>query len=946
MVAIAVRQIPFDPADGGSTIGRVEFVERSYGHPVGVLVRRGGLCTLPIMVGVSAPMSLSGRDNECDRLTAWVAGMARGEGSALVLRGEAGIGKSALIRFTTAGAVGVRLVSVSGHETEAGLEFAALHQVLQLLAEHLPDPDRAAELARTLAAKGDPGLSCRVQVLELFRTAAGEGPLLCVVDNAQWIDEPSLDVLGFVARRLRSERIGLLFARRDELGDDAIPALRLAPLDRRASIELLRTVVRTPALLPALTDIAGGNPQALLELAAALTPGQLRGEEPAPQTLPPNSALRREYRKRLDRLPADARWLVLLAAADDEPDIETLVRAATLSGLDIAAMEPAEAAGLVHIAERTVAFPLPLLRRVAYYEASLTQRRAAHRCLAQALDPRKHPLRQAMHRAAAADGPDDGLATELEWAATAQTGLYAASSRALERAADLSGDARAGATRFLTAAHHAWLAGDPSRAASLLRRVPTAPIDVRARSLVLAGEIEMRTGEAAAASRMFLAAAKDLAGADRRLAIAALMRAGEALYQSGGYERYPEIARQALALRRPGEVPVVQSMFDYFETLSETFQGHQGRAAKSSRRLLALAATLDDSDMLSRTSMAALFRGDEARAHQLAGRAKRIAEATGDTLAVAQAVDATSLAEFVLGRFDDVTTTLDGLRLAQDSGQDTMTGNYLAQLGAVAGMIGDKRTCLLRLREAAGRGGRRATAYRTWALAALDLAEGRYAHAVDHLRDVIADHDRQGHLVLQIHTTPHLVEAAARCGRRSLATRALRVYDSWADSTRNPYWLALSARCHALLADSPAEAEARFHEAMRLHALSANAFDHARTGLLFGQLLRRRRKPKQARDFLHDALTTFERFDATRWAEQAAGELRAAGHAVQPRPTPVDGELTPHQARIARLVAEGATNREVAAQLLISARTVDHHLRNIFARLGVRSRVELAKLMS
>ncbi|MFC0432113.1 AAA family ATPase [Kutzneria buriramensis] len=902
------------------------------------------------MVAVSTPKTLSGRDNECDRLIGWLAGIARGEGSALVLHGEAGIGKSALIRFATAEAVGVRLVSVSGHEAETGIEFAALHQVLHLLAAHLPGmlADRAAELARSLAAKEDPGLWSRVQVLELFRAAAGECPWLCVVDDAQWIDEPSLDALGFVARRLRSERIGMLFARRDEHRDNAslagLTALRLAPLGRQASIELLRTVVGTPTLLPALTDIACGNPQALLELADALTPGQLRGEQPAPQTLPPNSLLRRDYQARLDRLPADARWLVLLAAADDEADVETLVRAANLSGLDIAALEPAEAAGMVHVQGRAVVFLQPLLRSVAYHEAPLTQRRAAHRCLARALDPRTDPLRQVLHRAAATDGPDVRLAAELERVATAETGRYATSSRALERAAELSGDA----TRFLAAAHHAWLAGEPSRAATLLRRIPASPVDVRARSRVLAGEIEMRTGEPAAASRMFLAAAKDLATRDRRLAIAALMRAGEALYQSGGHERYPEIARQALALRRPRETPVVQSMFDYFETLSETFQGHQSRATTSSRRLLALATTLDDSDMLSRTSMAALFRGDEQRAHQLAGRAMRIAETTGDPLALAQALDATSLAEFVLGRFDDVTTTLDGLRLAQDSGQDTMTGNYLAQLGAVAGMIGDKRTCLLRLRQAAGRGTRRATAYRIWALAALDLAEGRYAHAVDHLRDVIADHDSRGHLILQIHTTPHLVEAAARCGRRSLAARALRVYDSWADSTRNPYWLALSARCHALLTDNPAEAEARFHEAMRLHALSANAFDRARTGLLFGQLLRRRRKPKRARDLLHDALTTFERFDATCWAEQAAGELRAAGHptrTTRTRPAAVDGALTPHQARIARLVADGATNREVAAQLLISARTVDHHLRAIFAKLGVRSRVELAKLM-
>ncbi|QUQ65857.1 AAA family ATPase [Kutzneria sp. CA-103260] len=905
------------------------------------------------MAGVSASNTLSGRDQECDGLVAWLAAVARGEGSALLLHGEAGIGKSALLRFATAEAAGFRVLSVSGCEAESAIRFAALHHLLRLLADHLPDTrsGQAAELARVLESDTDLGLMPRVRALDLFRAAAGERPLLCVVDDAQWIDEPSRAVLGFVARRLRADRVGLLLARSDEQGTDeilaGIPSLRLAPLDRLSSMELVRRVVPVPALLSALTDIASGNPRALLELAAALTPGQVRGEEPAPRTLPPDSTLRRHYRTRLDRLTADTRWLVLLAAADDQSDVDTLIHAAAVSGVDIAALEPAEAAGLVRAEGQTVVFPGPLLRSVAYHEASLAQRRAAHRCLAQALDPHAHPLRHALHRAAATDGPDNRLADELEWIATKQTGRHATSSLALERAADLSGDPLVGAARLLSAARHAWLAGEPSRAGTLLDRIPAIPATarVRASSRVLAGEIEMRTGQAGVASRTFLAAAGDLATLDRYLAIAALMRAGEALYQSGGHERYPEIARRALALRRPHEVPVVESMFDYFETLSASFQGHQGKAVESSRRLLALAPTLDDSDMLSRMSMALLFRGDEAQAHHLATRSMRIAQATGDAPSLPQAVEAASLAEFVLGRFDDVTTALDGLRLARDSGQDTLTGNYLAQLGAAAGMIGDKQTCLLRLREAAGRGTRRAAAYSTWALAALDLAEGRYAHAADHLRDIIAEHDSRGHLILQIHTTPHLVEATARAGRPSAAVAALEIYDSWAGSTRNPYWLALSARCHALLADDPADAEALFHQAMQLHDLSANTFDRARTALLFGQHLRRRRKSRQARDLLREALVTFERFDARPWAAQVAGELRAAGHPTQPRTAPVDDTLTPQQARIARLVADGATNREVAAQLLISARTVDHHLRNIFATLGVRSRVELAKLM-
>ena len=905
------------------------------------------------MAGESARKALSGRDNECDVLIAWLTGIGQGKGSAVVLRGDAGIGKSALVRFVTAEATGFRVLPVSGYEPETAIRFATLHHLLRLLAEHLSETvaGQAADLTESLVVQSELDLRARLRVLDLFRAAAADHPLLCVVDDAQWIDEHSRDVLGFVARRLRAEPVGLLFACRDERPESAflagVPTLRLTPLDRPASIELLRTVVPAPALWPQLADLACGYPQALLELANALTPGQLRGDEPAPRTLPANSALRRDYRTRLEQLPADARWLVLLAAADDEADVGTLVRAATLSGTDIAALEPAEAAGLVRAEGPAIVFPRPLLRTIAYHEATLTQRRAAHRCLARTLDPRIQPLRHALHRAAADPGPNEQLADELARIATAQTGRYAVSSHALERAADLSADAFAGAARLLLAAQHAWHAGEPSRAAALLRRILTtaAPVEVRARARVLAGEIEMRTGESAAASRAFLAAAAELAALDRRLAIAALMRAGEALYQSGRHTRFPEIARQALALRRPHESPVVEAMFDHFATLSETFRGDHFRAAEPARRLLALAHTLDDSDALRSASIAALFRGDEARAYQLARRAMRIARARGDLPGLVQGMEAASLAEFALGRFDDVTTVLDGLRLARESGQDTLIGNFLAQLGAIAALVGDKQTSLLRLREVAGRGTSRATALRTWALAALDLADGRYAHVVAHLRDVIADRDGRGHLIVQVTATPHLVEAAARCGRPEVAAEALQVYDSWADSTGNAHWLALSARCHALLAGDPDEAEDRFRQAMQLHALSANTFDRARTALLFGQQLRRRRKPAPARELLHEALSTFERFDAGPWARQAADELRAAGHPVPPSPVPVHDALTPHQLRIARLVAEGATNREVAARLLISARTVDHHLRNIFAKLGVRSRVELARLM-
>ncbi|WP_143447252.1 helix-turn-helix transcriptional regulator [Kibdelosporangium aridum] len=910
---------------------------------------------------LSAPpqgIPLPGRRLECERLTALMSDIAAGSGGALVFHGDAGVGKSALVRFGVAEAIGFTVVAFDGHEAEAGVSFAALHQILHLLTEHVPGQlsEPARELAQALEQGTVGGLALRATVLRLFRQAARDSPLLFAVDDAHWLDEPSLEVLVFVARRVRSDRIGLLFAYCDEgRGGKAIsgvPAHRLGPLDEQASREVLQTTGAAVGVCAVLVESAKGNPRALIDLATSLTPDQIRGDQPAPGTLPSESGLRGSYRDRLGRLPAQARWLVLLAAADDQADVNTLARAAAASAVDIAALEPAEKAGIIRVEGTTLSFPQPLLSSVAYNEATLAQRRAAHRCLAQAVDRRTDPLRHALHRAATADSPDDELAAELEQTAAEPTQCHAMSSRALERAADLTTDPVTAAGRLVAAAHHAWQAGEPNRARTLLRQVAATPVSdvIQAQSRILTGEIELRAGAARTAQHMLLTAAGDLADHNRYLALGAFIRAGEALCLSGGHARYPDIAQRALALRRPEEPPDVESMFDHFATLSATFRGEHRRAISLSRRMFARAASLNDVGTLTRTSMAAIFRGDEAQAYALASKAARIAQTDGDVPAVPQAMEIAALAEFLLGRCDNPATGLEGLRLARQSGQDNLAGNYLALLAGLAAMTGDRHTCLLRLRQAAthprGPGSGRATAIGHWALAVLDLADGKYADVVTHLCRIITNGSGNGHLIVQVGATPHLVEAAARCERRAIAIDALRVYDSWATSTGSPHWLALSARCHALLADNMDDAETHFVDAMAHHTLSTNEFEHARTGLLFGRHLRRRRKPKAAREFLHNALSTFERFDARPWADQAAAELRAAGQPVPSRAGSITETLTPHQSQIAHLVAEGATNREVAARMLISTRTVDHHMRNIFAKLGVRSRVELAKLMT
>ena len=793
------------------------------------------------------------------------------------------------------------------------------------------------------------------RVLVLLRRVAQERPLLCCVDDVHWLDRPSFDMLGFVARRLRRERIAMLITRCDESAPadpiPGVPARRLAPLEHRASLEILRDLALDPDATGLLASIAMGNPYALNDLAKSLTPEQLRGEAPLPQTLPADSALRKAYRAQLQRLPAEARRLVLLASADEELDVDTLVRAAAVAGLDIAALAPAESAGLLRVEGTAIRFTRPLVRAVAYHEATLAERRSVHTLLAATLDPETQPLRHYLHRAYACSGPDDLLAAQLERAAAVSPGRNAAASRALARSAELTHDRAAGAARLIAAARHAWRAGEPDRARLLLSdvRLMAAPARVHAESQVLQGEIELRVDLPSVARDRLLGAAETLAATDRYRAIDAFMRAGEAICQSGDYSHYPRVARQALALRRPNEPLAVEFVCELFATLSATFRGEHRQAADPLRRVLALAPVLDDAGSLSQASFAAILCGAEAEAYRLASRGTAVAQANRDVSAGPRALDLLALAEFAMGRYDNPATALRGLELARASGQENLVSFQLATLALLAAIVGDRSTCLLRVRAVktllAPHSTGRARAIVDWALALLDVSDGRYPEAAARLTAIMTSRGG-GHLVVQLAATPQLVEAAVRCDAPGPARAALTVFDAWASHYANPRWLALSARCHALLAGRAGEADDYFHEALEQHRLSSAEFDRARTELLYGQRLRRQRRPAAAREQLCSALDTFERFEARPWIDQTTAELRAAGYPVRRRGVASTDVLTAQQAEIARLVAGGATNREIATRLLLSTRTIDHHMRNIFAKLGVRSRVELARLVA
>ena len=909
---------------------------------------------------------LRGRASEEAALRDLVAAARRGEGGAVLLRGEIGTGKSLLLRYAADAAGDALMLTTAGVRSESGLAYGALHRLLAPVAEladRVPAP-HAAVLRRLLdgtLGPGEGGLALVVAVLELLTRAADPAGLFCGVDDAHLLDRPSARTLAAVARRLAGRRIAVVLAACPQ-GETAgffagIPALSLTALEPPACRQILAD--RLPGGLPeattrALLHTAAGNPLALVELAAAAD----TADPEAPLRLPADSLLRRTCRDRLGELPAETRRLLLLAAADPQLRTAELAAAARAAGVDVGALTPAETAGLVRAGEGGFHFPQPLVRTIVYDEVPLAQRRAAHRLLARSITGEANRLRRAVHLAASTYGPDPGLAAELESAAR-RSGC-AAASVALKRAAELSADPATAARRLVTAAGYAWRSGQPGDARTLLGEAASTRADgvVQAQSRLLVGEMELRSGAAAEALRSLLAAADAFGPEHRDLALAALMRAGEAVSFAGGHYRYASIERRARALAPARPSPLQELMLAHLTGAAALFRGDHEVGVQRLRRAAELAEAVCDAAALTWGSSACLLIADDARALRLAGHAVREAESAGDRSVLPRALELKAIAEYSLGRFAAAEqTSRTGLHAARASGQDNCAGNHRALLGVLAALRGDREACLGWVGAIPSGGERdrvdRPAALSQWALGLLDLHAARPAEAVARFASIAQPWSGRGHLVVYIMAAPYLVEAAVRAGDRPTAQRVLRLYDRWAAGLRDPARRALAARCHGLVAArGSATALEHFRTALRRHAEAESGFERAHTHLLFGQELRRARQPRQAREHLRMALEVFQQLDAVSWVERTAAELRAAGGPAtapcrvpaEPVRLPAGEPLTAQQAQIVRMVVQGATNREVAAALFLSTRTVDHHMRNIFAKLGIRSRMELARL--
>src|SRR4051794_15381305 len=901
---------------------------------------------------------LYGRVAECAALERLLDEARASHSGVLVMRGGPGLGKSALLGEAAERAVGFRVLRAVGIESESELAFAALHQLLRPvfeLIDRLPDP-QAAPL-RGAFGLSDKGTHNRfvlsVAVLSLLSEASEPGPLLCVVDDAHWLDRPSADALRFCARRLGAEGVVMVFAAGEEASRsfDApdLRELRLAGLDAESAGRLLVERAGSPVEAGVLERLAAeteGNPLALIELPRVLSAAQLAGRGPLPEPLPIGADLERLFLERVALLAPDSRAALLFVAAAGTGDATAVSRAARSAGVDLAMLAPAEAAGFVRMEGDGVEFRHPLVRSAIYGGAGQAERRAVHRALAEALDDEAHADRRAWHLAAATVGPDGGVAAELEQSAerAGRRGGHGAAMAALERAADLSLDVEDRARRLAVGADAAWRAGPPERAGALLERASpiTRDPDIRAELDHLYGVIAHGSGVPAEGVGMLLKAAATLAPSDPDRALKILLDAADAATYAGDADAAIEAGRRAAELR--GTAHGSDALAGLLGAVASVLEGGTtGQPAD-----LRGAESFEDSRWLAWAGAAAALSGDDALESALYLKAVTRARASAEVIALNKVLEVFTFAAMLEGRYGAVAAdATEGLQLAREAGLPNSACHHLATLAWVAAIRGQEAQCQSLAQEvvaaSATRGLGLQRAIAEWALGLLDLGLGRPAQAVRRLARVETARPGGGHPFIALCAAPDLIESAVRAGRPDDARAA------WARLARlrgpdAPAWaLPLVPRCRALLAPQAARGRP-LRQAPAAAAQSRRAFDRARTELLFGEHLRRTRRRVEARDHLDAALSEFERVGAAPWAERAHRELRASGQTARKRdPSTVD-QLTAQEVQIARFVARGATNREVAAQLFLSKRTVDYHLRRIFAKLAISSRNELATL--
>lgn len=901
---------------------------------------------------------LVGRHRECGTLDRLIKTVSAGESQALVVVGEAGVGKTALLDYVAAQASGCQLIRAAGVQSEMELPFAAVHQLCAPLLsylERLPSPQRSvlqAAFGLTAGSRPDQFL-VGLAVLGLLAEVARDRPLVCVVDDVQWLDRASAGVLAFVARRLVAESVALIFAVRadEELRDlEGLAALQVDGLAADDARALLATVVRglDERVADRIVAETRGNPLALLEMPRGLTPAELTVGFVLPTARDLPNRIELCYRQRCDGLPAETQRLLLIAACEPLGDPVLVWRAGELLGVGTHAARPAVESGLLRI-DTQVRFQHPLVRSAIYQAAAPPQRRAAHHALAQATDPEVDPDRRAWHRAQATVGPDEDVAEELEWcAARAQTrGGPAASAALLHRATELTADPARRAGRALTAAHATYQAGEPATALNLLSVAENGPLDQlqRAKADVLRAQLTFIDGRMAEVSPLLLRAAGHLTELNVAAARETYLEALFAAWVSSPLTNADEVrsvARAARAAPSPQSAPRAIDLL--LDGLAIRLTEGYAAGAPILRRALEVALNAAEAEEPLRSLTFALYAAvdvwDERAWELISARQVRRAREIGAFSELPLALIGRIWAHLQAGDISAAESTNEELRALKEA-----TGSQLAPYGslAVAAWRGDEALAaelFAAINEhALWRGEGSALAAVQWAKAQFYNGLGRYQDALTSV-EPCTEHP---HITLFGWSgLVELVEAATRCGRPELAATALEQLAEPTLASGTSWALGIEARSRALLAEGSA-AEDAYQESLAHLGRSRVHSARARVHLLYGEWLRRNSRRSDARSQLRTAHEMFNEMGAQAFAQRAARELDASGETARRRSAPTTSELTAQEEHIVRLVREGLSNTEVGARLFISPRTVEWHLSQIFNKLHITSRRQLRK---
>jgi DNA-binding CsgD family transcriptional regulator len=922
---------------------------------------RGSLRAVMGMHTRSEPApALVDRQRERETLDGLVQDLRSGRGRALVVRGEAGVGKSALLDYAAAAAADMQVARAAGVESEMELAFAGLHQLCAPLLdrlEGLPGPQRdALGIAFGLRGGGAPDrFLVGLAVLTLLSEVAGERPLLCLVDDAQWLDRASAQVLGFVARRLLADPVGLLFAARDpgeQLG--GLPDLEVLGLADQDARGLLRSVVPfrlDEQVRDRIVAETHGNPLALQELPRGLSPAQLAGGFGLADAQAVPARIEESYRDRLEALPADTRSLLLVAAAEPVGDPVLVRRAAGRLGIAAPAAAAAEADGLVEIGTR-VRFRHPLVRSATYRSATLPDRRAAHLALAEVTDRDLDPDRRAWHLAAAAAGPDEQVAAELERSAgRAQArGGVAAAAAFLQRAVALTAGPGPRAGRALAAAQASLQAGAFDAALELVAVAEAGPLDDlrRARVSLLRGQIALFAGAGREAPALLLQAARQLEPLDGALARQTYLDAWLAALFAGEFAQagdLHEVSRAARSAPPPPDPPAPHDLLlDAFAVLVT-----EGRAAAAPMLRRAVRIFAEDEIAVEEglrwgwvAAIAACVLSDVENWQSILLRQLQSAREAGLLVHLLVYVNGLGIYATWCGNFATAASLV-----AEAEAIAEATGTRFAPYTAVllAGFRGSEAdaTRLIEVVTKPARAAGQGVGIQTCQLVSAILCNGlgRYEQALEEARQASEQAPESN---VAAWALPELIEAASRTGQTRVAADALGRLAAAASAAQSDWASGIHARSRALLSDGET-AETSYREAIERLGRTPLRPELARAHLLYGEWLRRESRRADARAQLRTAHDMFAAIGMEAFAERARRELAATGETARRRTVEARDTLTPQEAQIARLARDGLSNPQIAAQLFLSPKTVEWHLRKVFTKLQISSRLQLQRAL-